>query len=251
VLQRTVHVAGARATEDGPNGRGEQMTAAERRLARVRFDLHDGPQQDLMLLAEDLRLFRSQLETVLNCEKTRLLVLGRFDDLEARLVALEGDLRRISVSAQSPFLHRESLGQAVTRVAGAFEERSGITPLVHLHGDLSNLTDSQHLTLLCLIREALANIHEHAEAQHVRISVSAAADGVTVSVTDDGRGFNPETTLVEAARRGHIGLVGMHERVQMLGGRTQIDSRPGGPTVISVSLPPAPWSASRRLLPAA
>jgi signal transduction histidine kinase len=56
-------------------------------------------------------------------------------------------------------------------------------------------------------------------------------------VTDDGQGFDPETALVKAAREGHLGLVGMHERVRMLGGCTQIDSRPGGPTVISVSLP--------------
>jgi signal transduction histidine kinase len=102
-----------------------------------------------------------------------------------------------------------------------------------------------------LIREALANICEHADAQHVRISVSAGADGLRAIVTDDGRGFEPETMLIEAARRGHLGLVGMHERVHMLGGRTQIDSRPGGPTVISVSLPPAPSSASRSALAAA
>jgi nitrate/nitrite-specific signal transduction histidine kinase len=53
----------------------------------------------------------------------------------------------------------------------------------------------------------------------------------------DGRGFDPETALVHAARSGHLGLVGMYERVRMLGGVTAIDSRPGGPTVISVSLP--------------
>jgi signal transduction histidine kinase len=56
-------------------------------------------------------------------------------------------------------------------------------------------------------------------------------------VTDDGCGFDPETSLVRAARDGHLGLVGMYERVRLLGGRTQIDSRPGGPTVISVTLP--------------
>jgi signal transduction histidine kinase len=79
------------------------------------------------------------------------------------------------------------------------------------------------------------------------ITLTASAGGVQATVTDDGRGFDPETTLVEAARQGHLGLVGMHERVRMLGGTTRIDSRPGGPTVISVSLPPAPSGAARRL----
>jgi signal transduction histidine kinase len=52
--------------------------------------------------------------------------------------------------------------------------------------------------------------------------------------------------MAEAARDGHLGLVGMHERVRMLGGDTRIDSRPGGPTVVSVTLPPAPATAPRR-----
>ena len=56
-------------------------------------------------------------------------------------------------------------------------------------------------------------------------------------MSDDGRGFDPETTVARAARAGRLGLVGMHERVRMLGGQTQIDSRPGGPTVVSAVLP--------------
>jgi signal transduction histidine kinase len=60
---------------------------------------------------------------------------------------------------------------------------------------------------------------------------------VRATVTDDGSGFEPETALIRAAREGHLGLVGMHERVRMLGGDTQIESRPGGPTVISVVIP--------------
>jgi NarL family two-component system sensor histidine kinase YdfH len=67
---------------------------------------------------------------------------------------------------------------------------------------------------------------------------------VSAEVTDDGLGFDPETTLVRAAREGHLGLVGMHERVRMLGGRTRIESRRGGPTVISVSLPSWPSRAA-------
>jgi signal transduction histidine kinase len=80
----------------------------------------------------------------------------------------------------------------------------------------------------------------------VTITLSADASGLEATVTDDGRGFDPESALVPAAREGHLGLVGMHERVRLLGGRTRIESRAGGPTVISVSLPTAPASAPRR-----
>jgi signal transduction histidine kinase len=214
--------------------------ASERSLSRLRFDLHDGPQQDVIILAEDLRLFRDQLASVIDNAVSRDRVLGRIDDLLARLVALDGDLRRISSSLESPFLHHEPLPDAIDELAGAFAARTAIEPQVTLHGELSRLSDSQQITLLALIREALANIREHSDAERVTISVSAGGNGVEATVTDDGRGFDPEETLVVAAREGHLGLVGMHERVRMLGGQTRIDSRPGGPTVISVRLPAWP-----------
>jgi signal transduction histidine kinase len=127
---------------------------------------------------------------------------------------------------------------ALAKLTGEFAARSGIEPETQLEGDFRGLTDSQQITLLGLIREALSNIREHSNAQQVTIRLTAGPRGVEATVTDDGQGFDPETTLVRAARGGHLGLVGMHERVRLLGGRTRIESRLGGPTVISMSLPP-------------
>lgn len=224
----------------------EVVTAAERRLARLRFDLHDGPQQDVIMLAADLRLLRAELDSSADGERHAHL-LGRVEDLEARLVALDGDLRRISASVQSPFLHRESFQAAVTALIASFERRSGLTPSLQLDGDFTLLTDSQYITLLGLIREALSNVREHSQAAHVAISVACSGSGaVTVSITDDGRGFDLEATLVRAARKGRLGLVGMHERVRLLGGSTTITSKPGGPTVVEAILPPPPVGVPRR-----
>lgn len=211
--------------------------SAERKLARLRFDLHDGPQQDVIMLADDLRMFRGQLAGVIADPRTRDRVLGRVDDLEARLVGLEGDLRRISGSLLSPFSQQESLPDAIAQLAEAFTDRTDIEPEVKLRGDLTGLSDSQQIALLAVIREALTNIREHSDAEHVAITLSNGEDGVRATVTDDGCGFDPDAALIAGARTGHLGLVGMHERVRLLGGQMEIDSRPGGPTVISVSLP--------------
>ena len=214
------------------------LAAAERRLARLRFDLHDGPQQDVLLLAEDLSLLRSQLDAVMDGAAEKSRILGHVDDLQARLVAIDGDLRRISAFVQSPFLRDGSVTEALAKLAEEFATRTAIEPAVTIEGDFASLSDSQQVTLLGLVREALSNVREHSGAEHVSIFVVATSTGVEATITDDGRGFDPETTLVDAARAGHLGLVGMHERVRMLGGSTRIDSRPGGPTVISVALPP-------------
>jgi signal transduction histidine kinase len=212
--------------------------SAERRLRRLRFDLHDGPQQDVILLAEDLRLFRAQLGSVTQNHPSNYRLLTSLDDLQARLVALAGDLRRISNSVESPTLQTGSLPDAVAQAADDFTSRTGIDPEIQMRGDFTPLTDSQQITMLALVREALNNIREHSDAKHVTVSLVAGEAGAEVVITDDGRGFEPEEELVRAARGGHLGLVGMHERVRMLGGLTSIDSRPGGPTTISARIPP-------------
>jgi signal transduction histidine kinase len=214
--------------------------ATARALSRLRFDLHDGPQQDVVMLAEDLRFFRDQLAAVVDDRGSRDRVLGRIDDLQARLVALDGDLRRISALMQSPFMSSHPLPEAIAKLAEAFRERTAIEPQLTLQGRLTGLSDTQQITLLALIREALSNIREHSNAKHVTISLSAGAEGTRASIVDDGDGFDPEMTLVTAAREGHLGLVGMHERVRLLEGEMKISSRAGGPTVISVTLPAWP-----------
>jgi signal transduction histidine kinase len=109
-----------------------------------------------------------------------------------------------------------------------------------VQGPLEHLSDSQQIALLALIREALSNVRKHSDARTVQITIVSDEQGVHAEVIDDGNGFHPDSTLLSAARAGHLGLVGMHERVRMLGGKTQIESRPGGPTVISATLPPWP-----------
>jgi signal transduction histidine kinase len=221
------------------------ISAVERRLARLRFDLHDGPQQDVHLLAQDLRLFRDQLRPMIAGDPNHGRVLGRLDDLEAQLVALDGSLRSLSTTVQSPFLSPGSLREALAQLTAAFAARTGVVPETKLTGTSGQMTDSQQITLLSLIREALSNIRKHSDAHSVTIEIASGERGLEVKVIDDGRGFHPEATLVTAARAGHLGLVGMHERVRMLGGSTQIDSKPGGPTLISATLPRWPPDRER------
>jgi signal transduction histidine kinase len=87
------------------------------------------------------------------------------------------------------------------------------------------------------VQEALTNVRDHSGAKSVSVSVAVRANSVDAHITDDGRGFSVEPTLVRAARKGRLGLIGMSERVRLLGGRFDVSSRPGGPTSISVVLP--------------
>jgi two-component system sensor histidine kinase DegS len=214
------------------------VEGGERRLMRLGFDLHDGPLQELLLLGEDLQLFRQQLDKVLGQEREQKLLRGRLDDLDARLVALEGGLRRISTSVHASVLIDRPFDQALQDIVDAFAARSGVVPTLRLEGEADGLSPSQRIALLSVIGEALNNVREHATAAaDVRIEVDFGVGGVSARVVDDGSGFDVEAALVSAARRGRMGLAGIHERVRLLGGRCVVDSRPGGPTAVALSLP--------------
>ena len=101
---------------------------------------------------------------------------------------------------------------------------------------MSLLSGSQQIALLNVVHEALANIREHSDATRVVVAISVSEQGIEVQISDNGRGFDVEPTLVRAVRKGHLGLVAMHERVRLLGGQCRIESRAGGPTTINVAL---------------
>jgi signal transduction histidine kinase len=231
VLERDSLLAGNVASERA------LVESSERKLTRLGFDLHDGPIQDVAVLAEDLRVFRTQLENTLGTTRQRKLVNGRLEDLDAQLLALDVGLRRISneVHAASVLLNRP-FTRALRDISQAFAARTNIEPRVLLDGDLRAISVSQQIALVNIIHEALANIREHSDATDVEIAVSVNAEGVEAQVTDNGKGFDLEQTLMRAARDGRLGLVAIHERARLLGGQGRIDSRPGGPTVVSVVL---------------
>jgi signal transduction histidine kinase len=210
--------------------------AGERRIARLGYDLHDGPLQELLLLGEDLALLREQLAIVLDGRRGKEELAGRIDDLDARLLALERALRRLS--SQSNAFSEGTFASALDELIETFVARTAIVPAVTLQGDLDSVSASQRIAVLSVVGEALSNIREHSSAGEVDISIALHPYGLHASVRDDGRGFDVERELMDSARRGRIGLAGMHERVHLLGGRCRLDSRPGGPTEIALVLPP-------------
>ena len=148
-----------------------------------------------MLLGEDLRLFGRFQASSLRCPSTRcgVLIIGRLDDLKAMLVALDGDLQRDASLLESPFLRSQSFPEALAQLTGTFAQRTEVIPAVSLEGEFDNLTDSQHITLLGLIREALSNIREHSDASACHDRGHRQPDGLAATVTDDGSGFEPES----------------------------------------------------------
>jgi signal transduction histidine kinase len=212
------------------------VEASERRLVRIGLDIHDGPLQVLATLIGDTCILRDRLAGAGGDTNSRLL-LAWLDDYALRLREVDEDLRELALSLESQRLRKTDFDVVIRDEAAAFAARTGIVVDIDVTGSFANLTASQRFAIAAVVREALANVREHGKASRARLRVCATTACIRASVTDDGRGFDVERALVAAAARGRLGLVGMSERVRLLGGHLAVDSRPGGPTKITMTLP--------------
>jgi signal transduction histidine kinase len=207
------------------------VAAGERRLVRLGFDLHDGPLQEIVALAEEIRSASAQISAVVPADfKHR--VSGRFNDVHARLGALDESLREIAHSIRSTTAVARPVADAVQSELRALENATGTGVELETQGNLNSLSDSQKIVLFRVVQEALSNVRKHSKAERVSVRMRSTRTFVDLTVTDDGCGFDPR-------RLGHdrLGLAGISERVRLLGGAVEIETRPGAGTIVRATLP--------------
>jgi signal transduction histidine kinase len=212
-----------------------RATALERRLRRLAFDLHDGALQELAALGAELASIRRQVVPLTEAEK-RDRIDGRFDDLQARLVGIDGTLRGLLLTIDGSGEPLEALDTKIAREVAALRDETGIEAELEITGSFAELTESRRIAIFQIVREALANIRAHSDAKHVRVRVVEREGSVEVSVEDDGRGFDRDAALLEASVLRRLGLTGMLERVGMLGSELEIETEPGAGTRVSFVL---------------
>src|SRR6266511_5374260 len=147
------------------------IEATERRLVRLGFDLHDRPLQDLAALVAETRLLREQLAQAPSLDQHRRLVIGRFDDFEERVLAIESDVRALVQSLESGALVHVPFFEWIGRGVMAYEGTS-LDVSFEGRGRADGLTQSQRIALLRVIEEALANVRDHSGAARARVTVS-------------------------------------------------------------------------------
>jgi len=207
------------------------VAAGERRLLRLGFDLHDGPLQEIVALAEELRAASNQISSVVP-DDFRGRVRGRFNDVHARLGALDDSLREIAHSIRSTTAVARPVADAVESELRALENATGIATDLKVEGDLASLSDSQKIVLFRVVQESLSNVRKHSEAEKVSVAVRSRRTFVELTVTDDGLGFDPRGLDTD-----RLGLAGISERVRLLGGAVEIETTPGDGTTVRATLP--------------
>jgi len=225
----------SRMLEDGEQRERLLVAAAEKRLVRVGYDLHDGPVQDVVVLSEELRLLTSDLAPLVE-DGPRVAVTQSLESVREQVCRLADDLRELAQSLETSAVSRQPLVQLLQREASSLTRRASVECRVDVRADLSGLTDSQRITLYRIVQESLANVAEHSGAASAVVRVTESSTSVSLTVSDDGCGFDAPACMAAAARRGRLGLVGMSERVRLLGGVFRVTSAPGRGTTIRVVL---------------
>ncbi|HEX6868005.1 MAG TPA: sensor histidine kinase, partial [Candidatus Limnocylindrales bacterium] len=229
-----------------------QLEAAQRELAerereagvlaertRMSRELHDTLAQDLVGVVTHLQAADAAAETGQTSEA------ARHRDEAARM-ARDGlaETRRLVWALRPADLEGTTLVESLERTLERWRSTSGLRGTLTVTGAVRDLHPDVEVTLLRGAQEGLTNAARHGSATQVTVTLSYLDDTVTLDVHDDGVGFDPDAVTPVTSRPGTgLGLRGMRERAERLGGAVAIESAPGEGTTVGLSLP-APSASS-------
>jgi signal transduction histidine kinase len=219
----------------------ERATIAGRELRRLSQQLVRAQEDERKSISRELHDEVGQMLTALRMELRNLQELRQasakeFDEhLDETKQLSEQALRavrHIAMGLRPSMLDDLGLGPAVQWQAREFSRRSGVPVTVDTEGDVNELSERHRTCVYRVVQEALTNCARHARASEIRITLHGEPGFLTVTVQDDGAGFDP----AQSRGRG-LGLLSIEERVSELGGSVSISSQPGKGTVLSARVP--------------
>ncbi len=198
---------------------------------RLAHELHDVTIQGLIALKQRGQMALKALAHDPARVADRLRELNNLIDEEI------AGLRRIISDLRPIYLEDLGFVPGLEMLARQVEERHDLSVHFAVEGEIVRLAPDLELAAYRIVQQALDNVAAHARAANAWIEIVFAADALTLTVRDDGIGFTPPEQPADLARQGHFGLMGMHERALLYGGRFTIASAPGQGTTITARLP--------------
>jgi two-component system sensor histidine kinase UhpB len=160
---------------------------------------------------------------------------SQLEECSVLLQRAGAQVRSLALELRPTMLETAGLDSTLRWLAEQHQQRSGM--VTRVVGHLGDVPGDLAIACFRAVQEALTNVVRHARAQHVWIELSQSDGVLELVVRDDGVGFDIAGTLERAVSEGHLGLLGMKERVEILGGQLEVDSQSGVGTRIRVSLP--------------
>jgi len=206
---------------------GKLIVAQEEERKYIARELHD----DLIQKVAGLAICLGKLDRQL--PQSDKSIRSQITKLENRISELSVQLRRLSHELHSSTLEHVGLAAALKLYCSEFSEQEGITVTINIEDGLEPVPVETSLCLYRVTQEALRNIAKHSGAKIAEVSLASRGQGLELSIADHGTGFDPDK---ERGRLG-LGLVSIEERVKLIHGSFEVDSKPGAGTILRVSVP--------------
>ncbi len=208
---------------------GRSTALNEQALRRISADLHDGPGQALALALLRLDALQTHCEGNPCCARTT----ADFMTVHTAVRDALSELRAISAGLRLPELERLSVTEVAARAVEDHQRRTGEHLEVHVEDLPAQAPLPVKIALLRTLQEALSNATRHGQGKDVRVDLSSQSDALRLCVSDAGPGFDPQSV----DRSGRLGIAGMRERAELLGGSFEIQSAAGAGASVKVSWP--------------
>jgi signal transduction histidine kinase len=207
------------------------MSEREQERKHLARELHDQVIQDLLSI-------NYQIEAI-GAERALPGQMGdELVDIQEGIRGLVDDLRRICGNLRPPTIDSLGVGAALQSYTREWAERTGISVRLNLDANLGRLPEVTELSLFRIVQEGLNNVWRHAQASAVTIALQHTSPRtLMVSIADDGLGFAGDFDLANLASEGHYGLLGISERVALMGGRFRLQRQPERGTLLQVEIP--------------
>lgn len=206
--------------------------AQEEERKRLARDLHDDVSSSLLLLTQ-------RLDAIISSNRPRQsqALKEELETLRGQAVEALECVRRYAQDLRPRILDDLGLLPALEWMADEIEKNYGIKANVEVFGNERNLPAEVQLLLFRIAQEALTNIRRHAEASEVMVKLEFGDGAVTMTVSDNGRGFELPPRIEDLTVTSRLGIMGMHERARLLGGTFAIKSEPNKGTHVVTRVP--------------
>ena len=207
------------------------LSEREQERKHLARELHDQIIQDLLSINYELEGMETEPAVI-------PALANDLEDVRQGIRELVDNLRRICGILRPPTIDSLGVGAALQSFSRDWSGRTGIKVVLEIDENLGRLPEATELSIFRIVQEGLNNVWRHAQASNVEISLlHTSPRTLMVSLRDDGRGLAEDFDIARLASDGHYGLLGISERVALLGGRFRLQRLPEGGSQLLVEIP--------------
>lgn len=230
-IETLIDVTERKVLEDNLRYYLQQITRAhEEERKYIARELHDD-------MAQVLGSLSRQLDNILR-KKTDMnsAEVSDLQNFHTRLNQGLQSVHRFIQNLRSSLLDDLGLIPALRSLTNSLEDSEGMLAEFTVIGEERILKNEDAVSLFRIVQEALNNIKKHAQATEASVTVEWKKGSISLTITDNGKGFQPPESMDDLPRRGQLGLMGMQERLWLMGGNMKIHSEPGKGTSLQFDI---------------